>query len=56
MVDGLILEIGLNVLLNVEEALNVGLEVAQILPLLLAELSALEIVLRLSNVTLTPAR
>ena len=56
MVDGQILEIGLTVLLNAEGELNLEIEVAQILPLLLAELSALEIVLRLSNVTLTPAQ
>ena len=53
MVDGLTLEIGLNVLLNVEEELNLEIEVAQILPLLIVEFSALVIVLRLRNVTLT---
>ena len=49
-------EIGLNVLLNVEEELNIEIEIVQILPLLMVEFSALEIVLRLKNVTLTPAQ
>ena len=50
MVDGQILEIGLNVLVHVEMADNLELEVAQILPLLMVDFSALEVVLRLRNV------